>query len=133
MGRGLAYKCAPWESVVKHYEGAVEQYRLPYEPMLHLVQTLAKSPAAKELFPHTSMHTLVIGSEEEWRPHDNLLVIDYECSSHTFSFEHRTLSGKNDKKICSEKEALETLRLFLKYKFAILLNLSGENCNSPSN
>jgi hypothetical protein len=133
MGRARAYKSASWGSVVKHYKDLIEQHRHPYQPMLHLVQTLANSQAAKELFPHTSMNTLVIASDEEWRPDDNLLVIDYKSSSRTFSFEHRTLSKTNDKKVCAEKEAFETLRLFLKYKFSVLLNLSDENRTSPTN
>ena len=109
--------------MVKFYEGLTEQH-LHFAPMLHLVRIVAESRVAKDLFPHTSMFTLVIAAEEEWHPDDNLLVIEYESSSRTFKFEHRTLSKRNDKKVCVEAEVLETLRLFLKYKFAVLLNLS---------
>jgi len=78
------------------------------------------------------MFTLIIGDEEERYWDDNLLFINYKARSHTFNFEHRTLSGKNDKKVCTESEALETLRLFLKYKFAVLLNPSAKDCTSSA-
>jgi hypothetical protein len=90
--------------------------------MLNLIEKLAVSPVAKELYPHTSMATLVITDDEQFYFNDNLLSIDYNSKTREFDFEHRTLSGKNDKKTCREAEALQTLSLFLKYKFGILFD-----------
>ena len=90
--------------------------------MLHLVECLAASPFADELFPTTSMHTLLITDNEQFHHDDNVLFITYDSRKHEFKFEHRTLSGKNDEKICGENEAMQTLSLFLKYKFGILFD-----------
>jgi hypothetical protein len=114
----------PWEKIVKHYKTAIEKYHRQYEPMLLLVESLAASPVASELFPHTSMYTLLITDNEQFYHGDNELLISYDPQNHNFEFEHRTLSSKNDKKICSEEEAFQTLSLFLKYKFGILFNQS---------
>jgi hypothetical protein len=122
--RGGGGRTVPWERIVKHYKDCVEKYHWRYEPMLRLVESLAASPFAGELFPHTSMHTLLITDNEQFHHDDNELLISYDQQNHKFEFEHRTLSGKNDKKICSEEEAFQTLSLFLKYKFGILFNQS---------
>jgi len=70
------------------------------------------------------MHTLLITDNEQFYHDDNELRISYDSQNHKFEFEHRTLSGKNDKKLCGEEEVFQTLRLFLKYKFGILFNQS---------
>jgi hypothetical protein len=114
----------PWEKIVKHYRACIEKYHWRYEPMLRLVESLAVSKFANELFPHTSMHTLLITDNERFYHDDNELRISYSPRNHKFEFEHRTLSRKNDKKICGEEEAFQTLSLFLKYKFGILFKQS---------
>ncbi len=118
-------RAVPWENIIEHYKSCIEKYHLRFEPMLHLVKLLAASPFNKELFPHTSMHTLLITNNEEFHHDDNELRISYDSQNHKFEFEHRTLSSKNDKKVCSEEEAFQTLSLFLKYKFGILFNSSN--------
>jgi hypothetical protein len=122
--RGGGGHSVPWKNIVKHYRLRIEKYHLGYEPMLHLVESLAASPFASELFPHTSMETLLITDNEQFYHNDNELLISYSPQNHNFKFEHRTLSGKNDKKICGEEEAFQTLGLFLKYKFGILFSQS---------
>ena len=111
-----------WAAIVKHYRNCVEEYRWRYEPMLNLVESLAASPIASELFPTTSMHTLLITDNEQFHHNDNVLFISYDSEKHEFEFEHRTISDKNDKKLCGEKDALQTLSLFLKYKFGVLFD-----------
>ena len=90
--------------------------------MLNLVESLAASPIASELFPTTSMHTLLITDNEQFHHNDNVLFISYDPEKHKFEFEHRTLSDKNDKKFCDEKDAFQTLSLFIKYKFGVLFD-----------
>jgi hypothetical protein len=111
-----------WETIIKRYEKRIKEYLFNYEPMLNLVQTIAASPVASELFPTTSMHSLLITNTDQFFHDDNVLFVRYDSKEHEFEFEHRTLSGKNDKKVCDEKDAIQTLSLFLKYKFGVLLN-----------
>jgi hypothetical protein len=125
--RGGGGHAVPWEKIVKHYKSCIEQYNLRYEPMLRLVESLATSPFASELFPHTSMHTLLITDNEQFYHNDNELRISYDSQNHKFEFEHRTLSGKNDKKSCGEEGAFQTLSLFLKYKFGVLFDPKATN------
>ena len=61
-------------------------------------------------------------ANEQFHHNDNVLFISYDPEKHKFEFEHRTLSDKNDKKICDEKDAFQTLSLFLKYKFGVLFD-----------
>lgn len=122
--RGSGGHAVPWEKIVKHYRDCIEEYHWRYEPMLRLVESLAASPFASELFPHTSHHTLLITDNEQFHRDDNELLISYDSQNRKFEFEHRTLSNKNDKQICGEEAAFQTLSLFLKYKFGILFNQS---------
>ena len=116
----------PWAKILEHYKRVIEKYDWPYEPMLRLVESLAASPIAGELFPVTSMHTLLITDSETFYHDDNVLFISYNPHKHEFRFEHRTLSQKNDAKACSEKEAMQTLSLFLKYKFGVLFDAKAK-------
>jgi hypothetical protein len=111
-----------WETVAVRYQELIEKYHWKYEPMLNLVEAIAASPVAKELYPTTSMSHLLITDTEQFFRGDNVLVIVYDSDKHRFEFEHQTQSGKNDKKSCDEGEAMQTLRLFLKYKFGVLFN-----------
>jgi len=115
-------KARSWEAILKTYRERIERYNWRYEPMLNLIEKLAISSVAKELYPHTSMATLVITDDEQFYHDDNLLYINYNSNTREFDFEHRTLSGKNDKRTCSEAEALQILTLFLKYKFGVLFD-----------
>jgi hypothetical protein len=113
-------RAEPWENIVRHYKRCIGHWRC--EPMLHLVESLAASSVADDLFPTTSMHTLLITDSEQFYHDDNVLFVSYNPQKHEFEFEHRTLSHKNDKKICSEEEVFQTLSLFLKYKFGVLFD-----------
>jgi hypothetical protein len=113
-------RAVPWENIVKHYKLCIGHWRC--EPMLHLIESLAASTVANELFPTTSMHTLLITDNEQFYHDDNMLFISYDPEKQKFQFEHRTLSGKNDKRICDEAEVFQTLSLFLKYKFGVLFS-----------
>jgi hypothetical protein len=112
----------PWDKIVLHYKKLVEEYHWQFEPMLDLVKELAKSRVSCDLFPTTSMHTLLVTDSERFHHNDNVLLVSYDQNKKEFNFEHRTLSGKNDKKICEKKDGLKTLRLFLKYKFGVLFD-----------
>jgi hypothetical protein len=111
-----------WKTIIERYRGRIEKYHWRYEPMLVLVESLASSAAAKELFPTTSMSQLLITDTDQFYHNDNVLFISYNADKREFEFEHRTLSAKNDKKVCSADESLQILSLFLKYKFGVLFD-----------
>jgi hypothetical protein len=114
-------RARPWGEIVDHYQ------HCRCGPMLHLVELLATSSIANELFPTTSMHTLLITDSEQFYHDDNVLFISFDPDKHKFEFEHRTLSNKNDKKSCGEEEVFQTLSLFLKYKFGVLFDPKAAN------
>jgi len=68
------------------------------------------------------MHRLLITDSEQFYFDDNVLFVTYDGNTREFEFEHRTLAAKNDKKKSGEAGALQTLSLFLKYKFGVLLD-----------
>jgi hypothetical protein len=131
--RGNGGLAQPWNEIVLHYKDLVENYHWQFEPMLGLVEALAASTASCDLFPTTSMHRLLVTDSEKFHHDDNVLFVSYDQKKKEFEFEHRTLSGKNDKKICDKEDALETLRLFLKYKFGVLFDSKAKAKNTFGN
>jgi hypothetical protein len=124
--RSRADAAQPWDIIVKRFQELTLR-NLRFEPMLKLVSTIAASPQAEELFARKSMHSVLITDTEEIRNNDNVLLVSYSPIMEKFEFEHRTLAGKDDKKKCEEAEALQTLSLFIKYKFGVLFNPKPAN------
>ena len=89
--------------------------------MLRLVERVADSAAATVLFPTLSMGRLLITDSSTFYHDDNVLFISYDQSSRQFEFEHRTLARHDDRKRCAESEAVQTLDLFLRYKYGVSL------------
>jgi hypothetical protein len=113
--RGYVTRTRPWPEIVEHYRGVAS-----YGPMLRFVEAIAASPASKQLFASTSMFDLCVSDTARFRSGDSTLYIAYHPSDFTFHFRHRSYSGHDDEKICSESEALETLWLFARVKFGVL-------------
>ena len=112
---GAEYKALSLEAIASRWNGS--------DQLGYLVETLAASPVANELFASTSMGALLITPDEKYHAGDNLLSISYLPGTREFEFEHLTIAGKNDRKTCDEREGLRTLSLFLKYKFGVLFEI----------
>jgi len=67
------------------------------------------------------MCDLVLSDAEDLR--DGNLYITYRPSKQQFEFHHRAFSGHKDRKICTEAEGLQTLRMFLRVKYGILFEI----------
>jgi hypothetical protein len=119
--KGKGSKAATWPQVIEWYRRAIAVHHWQFEPMLHLAERIAASPAASELFPTLSMGRLLITDGPTFYHDDNVLFITYDQSSRQFEFEHRTLARHDDHKTCAESEAFQTLDLFLRYKYGVLL------------
>jgi hypothetical protein len=111
--RGRGGRAISWSKILQRYQG---------EPMFKLVSAIVASPVSGELFAMTSMSRLLITDSEQFYFDDNVLSVSYDAEAQEFEFEHRTLAAKNDKKRTGEADALQTLILFLKYKFGVLLD-----------
>jgi hypothetical protein len=107
--------------VVGWYRRAIAEHHWQFETMLILVERIAASPAATALFPTLSMGRLLITDGPTFYFDDNVLFVSYDQSKRQFEFEHRTLARHDDRKTCAESEAMETLELFLRYKYGVLL------------
>jgi len=68
---------------------------------------------------------IALSDTPDFRSTDSTLEIDYYSAPRHFEFRHRTFSGHDDRKMVAETEVLETLRLFLKYKYGILFEIAG--------
>jgi hypothetical protein len=122
--RGRPMTTRPWDYIVKFWaDWAIERPKL--EPLHQLVRSLAASPASSVLFGAFMKHGegpgVVVSDSSDFRSTDGTLWIYFRVSGGRFEFRHRTFSGHDDSKMCSASEAIETLRLFLKYKFGVLL------------
>jgi hypothetical protein len=116
--RGYVVEPRPWSDVARFYR---EHTGGHFAAMLPLVEALASSPAASDLWAFTSMQTLAISDSTDHRTGDSTLYITYKPSDQTFEFHHRSFSGHDDHTTCSQAEALQTLRSFVKHKFGVLL------------
>jgi hypothetical protein len=91
-----------------------------FAPMLRFVEAVGASPASSQLFVSTSMFDLLVSDTPDFRTGDSTLCISYRPSDGMFQFRHRSYSGHDDEKSCTESEALETFRLFVRMKFGVL-------------
>lgn len=117
--RGFVVQAKSWDEIAQFYREGTGGH---FVAMLPLVDALAGSSAARELWAFTSMHTLGVSDSVEHRIEDSTLYINYNPHDRTFEFHHHSFSGHDDRATCSEAEALQTLRNFLKYKFGVLLD-----------
>lgn len=119
--RQVAGPALTWAQVIGWYRRVIAEHRWQFETMLSLVERIAASPAAASLFPTLSMGRLLITDGPTFYFNDNVLFVSYDQSKRQFGFEHRTLAGHNDSKTCPESDAMQTLELFLRYKYGVLL------------
>jgi hypothetical protein len=118
--RGHVIHTRPWQTIADFYRDLVVR-GVPVEPLLRLVEAICSSPGASQLFGATSMSDLLLSDTQDFRSGDNTVRISYRASEHEFAFRHITFSGGNDQKTCTEAEAWQTLRLFVRMKFGVLL------------
>jgi hypothetical protein len=119
--RQVAGQALTWPQVIDWYRRVIAEHHWQFETMLSLVERIAASPAATSLFPTLSMGRLLITDGPTFYFNDNVLFVSYDQSKRQFEFEHRTLARHDDCKTCPESEAMQTLELFLRYKYGVLL------------
>jgi hypothetical protein len=122
--RGVVVKTQSWSEIVAVWTDLAEA--MPkLTPLHNFVSDLAASPAASVLFAATLKHGdgpgIAFSDSPDFRSTDGVLEVRYFLGGEHFEFKHRTFSGHDDHKIVQASEAIETLRLFLRYKFGILL------------
>ena|ERR1017187_4297376 len=120
--RGYVHHTRPWSDTVTFYRERIAA-GLSFQPLLQLVESIAASPVSSQVFGGTSMFDLLISDCEDFRTGDGVLHVIYRASEHQFEFHHRAFSGHHDEKVCTEAEALQTLRLFLRVKFGVLYEI----------
>lgn len=116
--RGYVIRTRPWDSIAEHY-----RKHEALAPMLHLVEAIATSRVASQLYAGTSMFDLLLSDSADFRIGDSTLRISYRPSDRQFEFRHISFSGHDDQKACGESEALPTLRLFLRLKYGVLFEI----------
>jgi hypothetical protein len=120
--RGYVIRTRAWKRIVDFYGDLIDHgWRL--QPMLQMVEAIAASPVALEIFGATSHDRLLLSNTRNFRFGDSTLFIAYRPKEKQFDFEHIAFSGHEDKKTCAEKDGLATLRLFLRYKYGILFEI----------
>ena len=122
--RGVVVKTRSWSEIVDTWaDWAREIPRI--KPLHRFVSALAASPVASTLFAANLKHGdgpgIAFSDSADFYSTDGVLEVRYFIVGEHFEFKHRTFSGHDDHKIVQASEAIETLRLFLRYKFGILL------------
>jgi hypothetical protein len=120
--RSYVMHTRPWDAIAAFYRGLVA-HGWAMEPMLRVVEVIAASPIAADIHGATSHEELALSDCPDFRVGDSTLRILYQPSERVFRFRHRSFSGHDDEKTCSEAEALQTLRLFLKIKYGNLFEI----------
>jgi hypothetical protein len=119
---GYAVHTRSWESIVGFYHDLIWN-GWAMLPMLGVVEAIAASSVASKIYAATSMNTLLLSDSGDLGAGDGPLEITYQADERTFRFHHCNVSGQDDGKICSEAEAMQTLRLFLRLKYGILFEV----------
>jgi hypothetical protein len=130
--RSYVHHTRPWSDTARFYQERVAA-GLQLQPLLQLVESIAASPVSGQIFGGTSMFDLLISDCEDFRTGEGVLHVIYRPGEHQFEFHHRAFSGQHDKKVCTEAEALQTLRLFLRVKFGVLYEIPMSNSTSKPN
>jgi hypothetical protein len=122
--RGIVIKTQPWSEILDNWAWYAKE--MPrFKPLHEFISALAASPVASTLFAANLKHGdgpgIAFSDSPDFRSTDGVLEVRYFVGPEHFEFRHRTFSGRDDHKIVHASEAIETLRLFLKYKFGILL------------
>ena len=118
--RGYVIRTRSWDTLVEFYRDLISK-GWAFLPMLRLVEAIATSPTAAQIHGATSHSDLLLSDCADFRSGDSTLHIAYEPSARTLLFWHRSFSTHDDQKTCAEGEALQTLRLFLRLKYGVLL------------
>jgi hypothetical protein len=120
--RSYVMHTRPWDVIADFYRDLIAQ-GWSMAPMLHVIEVIAASPVAAQIHGATSHEEIALSDCPDFRVGDSTLRILYQPQERTFRFRHHSFSGHDDEKICSEAEALQTLRLFLKLKYGILFEI----------
>jgi hypothetical protein len=120
--RGYVIHTRPWSAIVERYRQRVSR-GLPLQPLLALLEAIESSPISSEVFGATSMFDVLLSDCADFRQNDSTLRISYRPTEHQFEFRHTSFGGHCDQKVCSESEALQTLRLFLRLKYGVLFEI----------
>ena len=87
--------------------------------MLALLDWIDKEKLDSELYAITSMDALILSNKEIFKWCENTLRIEVRDKKIHFRYSRLEASTDDMEKIVDEPEAVETLRLFLAYKFGI--------------
>lgn len=122
--RGPTIKTEPWAEIVETWAGLAAA--IPkLKPLHQFLRTLAASTVSSVLFASSLKHGdgpgIALSDSPDFHGMDGVLEIRYFLGGEHFEFLHRTFSGHNDRKIVQASEAIETLKLFLRYKYGVLL------------
>ena len=120
--RSYVIHTRPWDVIAEFYRDLIS-HGWAMAPMLHFIEVIAASPIATQIHGATSHEELMLSDSPDFRAGDSTLWILYQRHERTFRFRHHSFSGHDDEKTCSESEALQTFRLFLRMKYGILFDI----------
>ena len=118
--RGHVIQTRPWQAIADFYRERIND-GVPLEPLLNLVEAINTSEAASEISGATSMShfDLLVSDSPDFHSGDSTLHISYSPTDRVFEFRHHCFSGHDDQRTCAETEGLQTLSLFLRYKYGV--------------
>jgi hypothetical protein len=104
-----------WKDIRKHYGD-----RESFSPIIRLLDWIQAQGLENEIFAHTSMFDLIISNQQQGRMGENALRIGLSGRGHLrFRYDRLFASTDFEEKIVPHEEAVETLRVFLAYKFGV--------------
>jgi hypothetical protein len=121
----------PWPDVLTDFD-SFSSANPQYGPMRQLVHDLYSCAASELHATQTMGGNLLLAVEEELHHNDNVLLISFQPDDRLFHFEHRSVSNRDDSKDATIEDAWNTLRLFVGYKFGIVLPKLRPNVNLPN-
>ena len=110
----MSYKAHNWKDVLSRFEQAPPVFK----PMADLITRICSSPYRDNLFPVTSMFTLLVFQTEDWQFGFEELRINYLVTEHVFHLEYSEHPNRKNTwtKECSVEEDYSAFIHFLKLK-----------------
>lgn len=84
----MLVKAQSWEGVIERYEDSLKIDKR-FKPIVDLAKQLAGSPYAKDIYPLTSMNTIIIAQTPEFDMQREVLAIDYDFEKEYFILNFR--------------------------------------------
>jgi hypothetical protein len=118
-------KTRSWQEILEFYNSIDPASSADMVPMAQLVEKIASSAYAQEIYGATSMQTLCIWQHQDSERDRNMLAIDFSKGLFSFTYQESPFTNTNWQKQCKPDESFATFEYVMyRLKWFLLLDES---------